>query len=41
MIDVDPIYTTITHSHSIRPGNYAVDYTRRKFVKPQEGSRVE
>jgi len=24
-----------------RPGNYAVDYTRRKFVKIQEGSRVE
>ncbi len=24
-----------------RPGNYAVDYTRRKFVKLQEGSRVE
>ena len=23
------------------PGNYAVDYTRRKFVKLQEGSRVE
>ncbi len=23
------------------PGNYAVDYTRRKFVKIQEGSRVE
>ena len=27
-----------TTSH---PGNYAVDYTRRKFVKLQEGSRVE
>jgi predicted ribosome quality control (RQC) complex YloA/Tae2 family protein len=24
-----------------RPGNYAVDYTRRNFVKIQEGSRVE
>jgi len=23
------------------PGNYAVDYTRRKFVKIQEGSNVE